>query len=342
MHSTKDIKGFIAKSTIISMLAFSVGTGSAWADEAGSQSTITADDAATTSSPENAQEAPSLLPGDFFYFVKTIYERIQLAFASDNMEEAILLAQFAQERLAESAVLLEEGHAEIAGETLQRSLSQQQKAIDTAASVIDPVATYEHAESTDPSAEERAVESKVVNTTSDDEDQLSEDANEEEEGVEPAKADKVKNSLQHNIVALAAALDKVSNPKAQSSLLKNITKSFAHLEKKLTKLSGKSEEEDTTSKTELTAQAAASTTTTAVSSQRSEQDASSATAGSVSTNSVVEDNKSAKPLQEDKQKRKKEKEQQQASKKQLNKPTKSHENAGKSESARQNHKKETK
>lgn len=334
MPTRNDLKGFIAKSTIISMLAFSVGTSSAWANETESLSTITADDATTTSSSEDVQEAPSLLPGDFFYFVKTIYERIQLAFTSDNVEEAILLAQFAQERIAETAVLIKEGNADLAQETLQRSLSQQQQAIEIATSVFDPVTTDTNAELADPSDEEPTVESTVGITTADDEDHLSEDANEEEEGVEPAQADKVKNSLQHNISALAAALDKVNNPKAQSSLLKNISKSFAHLEKKLTKLSGKSEE-STTSETE--------STTVPVSVQSTERNASAATAGSASTKTVVDNKESVQPLQIDKQKQpKKEKEQKHATEKQPNKPAKSNANAGKSESVRKDLKRETK
>lgn len=176
MGTPKSFKGFIAKCTVISMLALSIGTGSAWADDTESQVAVTAN-AESTSTTETEQETTTLVSGDLFYFVKTIYERIQLAFASNDMKEAILLAQFAQERLIESAILLEEGQAD-----------------ETA-----------------------------VTTTTDE---------------KPAEA---QPALQHNIVALAAALDKVNNPQAKRSLLKNITKSFDHLEKKLTKFSTKNE-----------------------------------------------------------------------------------------------------
>lgn len=330
------IKGFIAKSTIISLLALSMGTGPAWADEAETQPTVTADVAATTGATgataailttEPEQQTPSLLPGDFFYFVKTIYERIQLSFAANDMEEAILLAQFAQERLAETAVLFEKGEAEIAEETLKRSLSQQQQAIDTAVFVTDSATTDSTPETSDSSVEADAAAQGAVATDV-------QTPTEEEEGADSEQADKVKNSLQHNIVALTAALEKVKNPQAQSSLLKNITKSFAHLEKKLTKLSEKNEEVAAT-KAERAAKAVSSATTAPV----GEETAASTDENAESTETEVDDNdnESVKPRQEDKQKPKKAKEQQHASgkpsDKQQKKPAKSHENAGKNESA---------
>jgi hypothetical protein len=282
----KKYKGFIAKSTIISLVAFSIGTGSAWADQAESQPATTVDVAATTSPTEIEKEAPTLIPGEFFYFVKTVYERIQLAFASDNTEEAILLTKFAQERLAESAVLLKAGESEKAKEILQLSLSQQQQAIDTAASVVDPTTTT------------------PANTAA----------------VDPAQADKMRISLQHNIVALTAALEKVKNPQAQRSLLKNITKSFAHLEKKLTKLSEKTEEV-TASESELATEAVTSLQ-----------------AGSVSN---INEADPIKTVQKNEQKTKKEKEQRHTVEKQRDQSTKSksHKNTGRSESAGRDQKK---
>ncbi|QNK58547.1 DUF5667 domain-containing protein [Paenibacillus sp. PAMC21692] len=303
-------KGLIAKGTIASMLALSIGTGSAWADEAGTQPTVTSDAAATTSTTsatsttETEQKTPSLLPGDFFYFVKMVYERIQLEYASNDMEEAILLAQFAQERLAEMAVLLEEGSFEAAEEAFLLSLSQQQQAIETAASFTDPATTETTVEgdATETAAEEGALQ---------EEDQAGSEA---EEGVEPVQADNVKNSLQHNIVALTAALEKVKNPQAQSSLLKNITKSFAKLEKKLTKLSEKKEVAATAPVSQETA---ASTDGYAESTETIE---------TAETAVDDNDNEYVKPGQEKKQSPKK-------AEKQPNKPAKSQGNAGKSESA---------
>ncbi len=55
----------------------------------------------------------------------------------------------------------------------------------------------------------------------------------------PEQVLKVKTDLQHNILALASALEKVGNPKAQLALMKNIEKSFTHLDKKLSKIESK-------------------------------------------------------------------------------------------------------
>lgn len=311
-------KGFIVKSTVISMVAFSFGTGSAWADEAESKSTETAETVATTSPINADQEAITVLPGDFFYFVKAVYERIQLAFAQDDVEEAILLAQFAKERLAESAALLKKGEVEKAEELLQNSLAQQQKAIDTAASVVEPAATTD-----------TAADSAVPQP----EDADSEAAKAEDEAVEPAQADKMKNSLKHNIVALTAALEKVENPQAQQSLLKNITKSFAKLEKKLTKLSEK-KEEVTAPKSELTNQAVTSATTAAVSQETTTKGKTNSATEESSSKKKPSDKKSEQAY---KQKSKKEKETWQSFEKHRNHSWKSRDNNDRRDSGERGH-----
>ncbi|MCR2806667.1 DUF5667 domain-containing protein [Paenibacillus soyae] len=355
MRTNKGYKGFIAKSTIISMLALSVGTGSAWADEAETQPSVATDAAATTSTTEQTtttdltstteveQETPSLLPGDFFYFIKTMYERIQLAAASGDLDEAILLAQFAKERLAESAALYKEGKAELAEETLQRALAQQQQAVDAAASAetTDSNVEEEAAESTTP-ASTPAAESTDATATSVSEDQPAEDVNEEEEEADTEQADKVKSSLQHNIVALTAALEKVKNPQAQSSLLKNITKSFAKLEKKLTKLSEKNQDGEAAMSESTTVAVPATTTADGQETNASADASVESTEASAGDND--NDAASVKPSQEKKQKPNKEKDQKQPSgkpeAKQQNKSEKSQGNADRGKSAE--HKKEAK
>ncbi|RIX50267.1 hypothetical protein D3P08_20665 [Paenibacillus nanensis] len=362
MRTRKDIKGFVAKSTIISVLALSVGTGSAFADEAELQTTVSVDQAATISVQDNQslneQEAPALVPGDFFYFVKTIYERIQLSLASNDMEEAILLAKFAQERLAESAVLLAEGKAEEAEEALQLSLAQQQQAIDTAANVTDSTAPTSPAASTSEDKAQQSADAPAAsasenttvtdtaaeNTTvavTDSDDGTVED---EKVDVEPAQADQLKGSLKHNIVALAAALDKVKNPQAKQSLLKNITKSFAHLEKKLTKFNGEteaqvaaSEEAGSASTTEDSLETTASSDVKAEASQSEVINASPATQVTEVDKKASESNKSAKA---NKQNSNKAKEKQ--SEKNNNKSNHSNPNAGKGKSEGQGHNKEGK
>ncbi|WP_419876133.1 DUF5667 domain-containing protein [Candidatus Pristimantibacillus sp. PTI5] len=203
---------FIAKSALIGMLALGVGTGSVLAsgEEPApiSSATIAADApvvTAVTESTEKTDKTPNLLPGDFFYFIKSIYENIRLSITADNVKEAGLLAEFAQERLSEAAALHAKGETEKSEQALQKSFENQQIAIELVAN----------------------------------------EAEEENEGEDLHQAAEVKSDLQHNILALTSALEKVKNPQAQKSLLKNIIKSFGKLEKKLAKLENKAPEEQT-------------------------------------------------------------------------------------------------
>ncbi|HBI04702.1 MAG TPA: hypothetical protein DDY49_11810, partial [Paenibacillaceae bacterium] len=65
-----------------------------------------------------ATEAPSLVPGDFFYFVKTMVEKVQLSLTFNDAEKAQKLANFASERIAEARVLIENGDSEGAADLL--------------------------------------------------------------------------------------------------------------------------------------------------------------------------------------------------------------------------------
>lgn len=216
---------FIAKSALIGMLALGVGTGSVLAsgEESApiSSATVTADApvvTAVTESTEKTDKTPNLLPGDFFYFIKSIYENIRLSITADNVKEAGLLAEFAQERLSEAAALHAKGETEKSEKALQKSFENQQVAIELVAT----------------------------------------EAEEENEGEDLQQAAEVKSDLQHNILALTSALEKVKNPQAQKSLLKNIIKSFGKLEKKLAKLENKASEEPTSAS--ITEQAEESST----------------------------------------------------------------------------------
>ncbi|WP_028612040.1 DUF5667 domain-containing protein [Paenibacillus harenae] len=188
----------LTKGMVLSMLVFSMGTGSSFAStdtDAAAEISVTV----KTDASENETAAPSLLPGDFFYFIKTAYENIRLFIANDDLQEAKLHSQFAQERLSEANALFLNGENEKSERVLQKSLENQQLAVELTAS--EPVE----------SDKDGKLEEVVL----------------------------VKTDLQHNILALTAALEKKKNPQAQQSLLKNIIKSFGHLEKKLAKLEEK-------------------------------------------------------------------------------------------------------
>ena len=108
----------LAKSAMVSILVFSAGTGSVLASEittttpssnsasvSVTQNTTSSSQAGTTLN-ESETETPDLLPGDFFYFVKTMYENIRLALTVNDVKEARLLTAFAQDRLAGSECLI--------------------------------------------------------------------------------------------------------------------------------------------------------------------------------------------------------------------------------------------
>ncbi|MGG1676495.1 DUF5667 domain-containing protein [Neobacillus sp. NRS-1170] len=210
----RKISSLITSGMLASTLIFSFGAGSAFASGDGTEATT--DTAVTTDQVQNGTnqtdsevtdqekvETPSLVPGDFFYFVKTMTEKIQLAFTFDDYKQAELLADFASERIAEANALFAEGKTE-----------------DAAAILKEALATQEEASQTLPATEEGTEADSSDNTQS------------VEEG-------KVEVKLAHNIDALCAALAQVKNPTAQHSIMKNVQKSFAKLAKKAAKLEEK-------------------------------------------------------------------------------------------------------
>ncbi len=108
------MKNVLMKSTLSAMLVcspFVVGT-AAYAD-----------------GPDEVKaEQPSLVQGDFFYFAKTMVEKIKLALADNDLEKAKLLSEFAAERMAEAQVLLKDGKENLLQETLGTAASNLEEA----------------------------------------------------------------------------------------------------------------------------------------------------------------------------------------------------------------------
>lgn len=261
---TKEPKwsNLLAKSVMVSILVFSVGTGSALASEitttatatpssnptsvSVTQNTASSSQAGTTLN-ESETATPDLLPGDFFYFVKTMYENIRLALTVNDVKEARLLTAFAQERLEEVNALLAQGKTKEANLSLQKSLETQQSAvqkIDQASGISTTVKTAQVATKAEDSTQKETTTTATAQPNS--EQTVDPEQTEAEDVISPVKEVKnpeqvlkVKTDLQHNIVALASALEKVGNPNAQLALMKNIEKSFAHLDKKLSKIENK-------------------------------------------------------------------------------------------------------
>ncbi|WP_404332448.1 DUF5667 domain-containing protein [Mesobacillus maritimus] len=160
---------------------------------------------------EDQTEEPTLVPGDFFYFVKIMMEKVRLAVSFDDYKEARLLADFAAERIAEANALIADGKTEEAEEVLNKAIATQEEAAENLAESVEV-------------ADEETDAVEVVA---------------EDVVVEDIEEDVVEVKLANNIDALSMALTYVENPNAQKALRKNIEKSFAKLDKKLAKLEKK-------------------------------------------------------------------------------------------------------
>lgn len=92
--------------------------------ETATNETEATDESEQTAGTGADQEKPSLVQGDFFYFVKTTAEAIRLAIEANDLEKAKLLAEMAAERIAEAKVLIEEGEEEYTTDTLKKAVEQ--------------------------------------------------------------------------------------------------------------------------------------------------------------------------------------------------------------------------
>jgi hypothetical protein len=199
------------------------------------------------------KETPSLLPGDFFYFAKIVFEKIQLALTFDQTKEAKLLASNASERLAEAQALYASG--------------DQQKAVDTLKSALDDMNSAQkivekEGEQTEDSAKSTSSTTEDSSTNKDSsatkESATTKDSSTTEDSPEIKD---VKDQLTQNIKALQAALEKGNKSEAaKKALEKNIMKFKA-------KLAGKNsistdDNQSTQSVTTNTDQSASDTTST--------------------------------------------------------------------------------
>nr|WP_309099191.1 DUF5667 domain-containing protein [Fredinandcohnia onubensis] len=192
----------------------------------------------TTPEPEEpaAEEVPmdepGLVPGDFFYFVEAIAEKVQLAMTFDDTGKAELISQFANERIAEANALFEAGDTDGAIALLNEALESQELALD--------YVTEEEGETTSPEEAGTTPEGDLPPEETEGEPAPTEDevAVPDEEATDPASevADELQTQFSQNITALLLAMEKVENPKAKAALAKNVEKAYAKMEKKLGKM----------------------------------------------------------------------------------------------------------
>lgn len=144
----KNMLKVLSTSVVATMLTLSLGTGIGQAEENAQPLTETAQTAVSTennttteatvvvsteegaSTDETEQEEVSLLPGDLLYFFKTLTEKIKLALANEDVEKAMLLVHFTQDRLNEAEALFKEGKEDLAYSTLEKALELQELALN--------------------------------------------------------------------------------------------------------------------------------------------------------------------------------------------------------------------
>ncbi|PGS55276.1 DUF5667 domain-containing protein [Bacillus sp. AFS041924] len=229
-----------ATALLLSQLGFS---GSVFAAE---------NESASKTDLNHKEEAPALLKGDFFYFVKTTVEKIQLLLTTDKVKEAELLAEFAQERIHEARELIKEGKEDLAKETIKEALGQMENAQGQLPTITEPTtpenATTEGTVNTKPAEDSTEVEK--VETEKDEKEHVEK----QKLTKEQKEIAKIQHHLNNNLLVLADVLDKVKNPKAKAAIAKNIEKSFNKISERLEKVLKHSEKNSTVVKPIITVQ----------------------------------------------------------------------------------------
>jgi colicin import membrane protein len=199
MNKRKSIYRVLSSGALAAIVAFSFSGSPTFA------STDTTVQTNTANQVDINTKAPSLLPGDFFYFVKTMMEKIELALTFNDVEKAKLLADFTENRIAEAKTLLEKGETQAAKEVLEKALQQQEEAFKT----------YEESQKEEQKDTEQKDDETATNTD--------------------ALRKQLEEKFSKNILALQAALEKVKNPHAKEVLARNIEKAKEKLEAKMEK-----------------------------------------------------------------------------------------------------------
>lgn len=249
MSIFKELRNVVLTPLVVAFLVLVVGVNPSFADtndastlveeDAVVESEVTEEESIVTDETEEVEE-PVLLPGDFFYFLKTLQESVQLAFTFDEMKEAELLSALAEERILEATALFEQGDEEKAIETLQLAIDQQNEALSKYEETDSTEVVSDEDSTTNEEGTEEAVPTEEDGTTE-------EDVAIEDEQEEDSIYTELEIKFSSNLLALQAAFEKVENPKAKEALAKNVLKAQERLvkkiEKKLAKMDKKSNEE---------------------------------------------------------------------------------------------------
>ncbi|MBX9972087.1 hypothetical protein H7K21_03545 [Cytobacillus firmus] len=172
---------------------------------------------------EIESEAPSLLPGSFFYFAKLALEKVKLALTFDDIKDAKLLAGYAAERMAEAEALFAEGKEEEALEAIETALEQMENAETIVDEENEDPEKSKSGDDDNGNLDESAKEDVPA------EDDADSEASSDNDTADKETDDEVKEILAQNIIALQANLAKFSerfdeNHPAVLAMQKNIAK----------------------------------------------------------------------------------------------------------------------
>lgn len=225
---SKQIKRYFAVGVIASAGMLSLNALAASADE---HSPAAEENATDTT----VAEEPALVPGDFFYFLKQMQETVQLAFTFDQAAEAELFAEYAEQRILEAEALMAAGDEELAVQTLEKALALYEEGLDQ---LVDG----DEDEKQEPPADEPDGEELPAEEAEEEPVDMGSETDEDltEEDARAALEAKFSSSL----LALQAAMEKVTNPQAKESLAKNVAKAMERLDRKVAKELAKLEESD--------------------------------------------------------------------------------------------------
>ncbi|MCS0672472.1 DUF5667 domain-containing protein [Cytobacillus firmus] len=191
--------------------------------EATAESNKDAAESIENAKEELNEEAPSLLPGSFFYFAKLALEKVKLALTFDDIKDAKLLADYASERMAEAEALFAEGKGEEALEAIEKALEQ----IENAETIVDEA--NEDAGKSISGEEDNGNLDESAEVGTPDEDAADGEDSSDNDTANKETEDEVKEILAQNIIALQANLAKFSerfdeNHPSVLAMQKNIAK----------------------------------------------------------------------------------------------------------------------
>ncbi|QHS21499.1 hypothetical protein GWK91_00345 [Virgibacillus sp. MSP4-1] len=176
-----------------------------------------------------SMDDPGLVPGDFFYFVETIAEKVQLALTFEDTAKAELISKFANERIAEANSLFDAGDTDGAIQLLNQALGNQELALDYVADdeLADGTAQEEE-------APDAGMNTGIMPSEDDSEQPENETVREETETEDPVAELRyeLESHFSRNMTALLLAMEKVENPTAKAALAKNVEKTYARMEKR--------------------------------------------------------------------------------------------------------------